>query len=69
MTKTIKFILITFAVILLETLYFEFAVSREINLWIGSILSILAVFLLLGYGHYIYKLLIDVLKIKNNQNQ
>lgn len=69
MTKTIKFILITFAVILLETLYFEFAVSREINLWIGSILSILAVFLLLGYGHYIYKLLIDVLKIKNNENQ
>jgi hypothetical protein len=69
MTKTIKFILITFAVILLETLYFEFAVSREINLWVGSILSILAVFLLLGYGHYIYKLLIDVLKIKNNENQ
>ena len=69
MTKTIKFILITFEVILLETLYFEFAVSREINLWVGSILSILAVFLLLGYGHYIYKLLIDVLKIKNNENQ
>lgn len=69
MKKTIQFILITFAVILLETLYFEFAVSREINLWIGSVLSILAVFLFLGYGYYIYKLLIDVLKIKNNQNQ
>ena len=69
MKKTIQFILITFAVILLETLYFEFAVSREINLWLGSVLSILAVFLFLGYGYYIYKLLIDVLKIKNNQNQ
>ena len=69
MKKTIQFILITFAVILLETLYFEFAVSREINLWLGSVLSILAVFLFLGYGYWIYKLLIDVLKIKNNQNQ
>ena len=69
MKKTIQFILITFAVILLETLYFEFAVNREINLWLGSFLSILAVFLFLGYGYWIYKLLIDVLKIKNNQNQ
>lgn len=69
MKKTIQFILITFAVITLETLYFEFAVSREINLWLGSVLSILAVFLFLGYGYWIYKLLIDVLKIKNNQNQ
>lgn len=69
MKKTIQFILITFAVILLETLYFEFAVSREINLWLGSVLSILAVFLFLGYCYWIYKLLIDVLKIKNNQNQ
>lgn len=69
MKKTIQFILITFAVITLETLYFEFAVSREINLWLGSVLSILAVFLFLGYCYWIYKLLIDVLKIKNNQNQ
>lgn len=69
MKKTIQFILITFIVIALETLYFDFAVSREINLWLGSVLSILAVFLFLGYGYYIYKLLIDVLKIKNNQNQ
>ena len=69
MKKTIQFILITFLVILLETLYFEFAISREINLWLGSFLSILAVFLFLGYGYWIYKLLIDVLKIKNNQNQ
>ena len=69
MKKTIQFILITFVVILLETLYFEFAVSREINLWLGSVLSILAVFLFLGYFYWIYKLLIDVLKIKNNQNQ
>jgi hypothetical protein len=67
MKKTIQFILITFAVIALETLYFEFAVSREINLWLGSVLSILAVFLFLGYCYWIYKLLIDVLKIKNNQ--
>lgn len=69
MKKTIKFILITFVVITLETLYFEFTISREINLWLGSVLSILSMFLLLGYGYYIYKLLIDVLKIKNNQNQ
>ena len=69
MKKTIQFILITFAVITLETLYFEFAVSREINLWLGSVLSILAVFLFLRYCYWIYKLLIDVLKIKNNQNQ
>jgi len=69
MTKTIKFILITFLVIVLENLYFEYAVSREINLVLGSILSVAAVFLFLGYCYYIYKLLIDVLKIKNNQNQ
>lgn len=69
MTKTIKFILITFLVIVLENLYFEYAVSREINLLLGSILSVAAVFLFLGYCYYIYKLLIDVLKIKNNQNQ
>jgi hypothetical protein len=64
MTKLAKFLLITLSVIILEGLYFEYVISRElIPDLISGILTIGAIFLFIGYCYYTYKLLIDVLKI------
>lgn len=64
MTKLAKFLVITLLVIILEGLYFEYVISRElISDLISGILTIGAIFLFIGYCYYAYKLLIDILKI------
>ncbi len=66
MIKLIKFILITILVILTEHLYFEYIFSRDINdlLYIMASIASLIVFAL--YARYIYRLLIDILKINKD---
>lgn len=67
MVKTIKFILITALVIIIQSLYFEYVFSREVNDFLGIACAIGSTCIFLGYAYYIYNLLTDVLKI-NSKN-
>lgn len=62
MTKLFTFLCITLMVVLIEHSYFEYVISREFSEW-GAALSVGAIMIAVGYAYYVYKLLIDVLKI------
>ena len=69
MNKLTKFLIITFLVIVLENLYFEWVVNRDFNLYIGTILSIIAILIPVAYIIWVVKLIIDVLNLKQTENK
>ena len=67
MSKLAKFFIITAIVVVLESLYFEFVVSRNFTYFGSTILSILAGMLGMWYIFYTVDFVMDILKLKNKQ--
>lgn len=67
MRKLTKFLIITAIVVVLEGLYFEFVVSRNFNIFGSTTLSVCAVILGLWYISYTTDFVMDILKLKNKQ--
>lgn len=67
MTKLTKFLVITAIVVVLESLYFEFVFSRDFNFFGSTILSITSALLGFWYIMYTADFVMDILKLKNKQ--
>ena len=67
MTKLTKFLVITAIVVVLESLYFEFVFSRDFNFFGSTILSIASALLGFWYIMYTADFVMDILKLKNKQ--
>jgi hypothetical protein len=64
-SKLTKFLIVTAAVVILESLYFEFVFSRDFDFFGSTILTIASAILGFWYIMYASDFAMEVLKLKN----